>query len=196
MKRYRLSRDFDVTKGSYGASQMWYPGSRQIKTGCGPAALANLFAWHSGLSLEKEEMTDLMLEVLRDLKGPVVHPLAFIRGARRLFSARGWDLEASYVLFLRLTAAKREATIGLIRESLAEDRPVPLLMGPNRRQSGSYRSEFHNHWVIITAMALDEETVTLEVSSWGRSFEVDLDQLAASKRLLSVLSLRPIRKTR
>lgn len=192
MKSYHLSRDFNVTHDSFGGNQMWYPEIRQVKTGCGPVALANLYAWHRGLSLDNEEMTRLMLAVLHHLKGPVIHPLSFIRGARSLFEARGFDLEASYLLLIRRTPEKRAKLLDLIRESLSEDRPLPLLMGPNRKKDEGYRRDFHTHWVLITGMDLIDDKIILEVSSWGKSFNLDLDRLADSKWFLSVLSITPL----
>ncbi len=192
-KVIRLSRDFDITKDSYGGSQMWLPLRRDVRTGCGPVALANLYAWHSGLNLSKDEMNQLTMEVLRSLNGPVIHPLPFILGARRLFTRRGFDLKATYILTLAMTKNKQQQILQLIQEALAEDRPVPLLMGPNRKKD-SYRSEFGNHWVLITGLILDSDRITLEVSSWGQAMTIDFEHLIKSKRMLAVLSLIPVKR--
>lgn len=189
---FSLSRPFAVTREGYGGNQMWYGSRRHVQTGCGPVALANLYAWHQGLSLSQGEMTRLMEAVLADLKGPVVLPQQFIWGARRFFGARGYALETDYVLSLRLNAPCRQRMIRLLADSLTDDRPPVLLLGPNR-SNADYRLDFSNHWVAVTGLRLEDGHALLQVSSWGSSFSLDLDRLDASKRLLAAVSLKPIK---
>ena len=186
---YGLSRPFDVSRGSFGGSQMWYQDSFDLQTGCGPVALANLFAWFNGLALDQAEMTALQETVTRYLKGPVVAPWQFIRGARHLFRRDGFSLDPIAMTILRHSPAVKNRAKGFIAASLRSDDPAVLLMGPNR-PGAAYRTDFRNHWVVITAMTVEAGSITLTVSSWGGLFEVDLDQLIRSKLFLSLVSLR------
>lgn len=192
MARYKLRRQFDVSEGSYGGNQMWHSKPRLVKTGCGPVALTNIFAYHLGLKLTQAEMTRLQEEITEHLHGPVVMPLQFILGAKKLFKAYGFVIATeTRTCFLH----RRESyanILALIRHSITLDRPVALLTGPNRlfRQT-VYMPEFKNHWVLITDLDSDPRTGGnhVGVSSWGEHFRVDLEQLAGSKMFISVVSL-------
>ncbi|WFF73862.1 hypothetical protein [Proteiniclasticum sp. QWL-01] len=193
MRSYRLSRPFDISLESYGGSQMWFPQKYQLQTGCGPVALANLYAWYRNLRLNQSDMTRLQELITRFLSGPVVLPQQFIRGARRLFERSGFHLDPIRQTLFRHSPKGRERVLRLIISSLETDHPLPLLMGPNR-PGAVYRRDFKNHWVLITGLDLEAERAVLHVSSWGSPFEVDLDQLIQSKLFISVLSLRVSRQ--
>lgn len=188
-QHFQLSRPFDVSTAGYGGNQMWFQKQHQLQTGCGPVALTNLFAWFHGMSLSREDMEALQDVTTRYLKGPVVHPRQFIFGARRLFRRDGFHLDPIHMTVFRSTPDNQDRLRRFIAVSLQSDDPVALLMGPNLPGS-TYRRDFKNHWVLITAMEISKGTVTLTVSSWGTPYTVDLDQLTRSKLFLSLVSLR------
>lgn len=187
---YALPRPFDVVRESYGSSQMWHASRRRVKTGCGPAALANLFAWHKGLSLSRAEMLDLQEKVWDHLKGPVISWRQFLRGARRLFAADGRRLVFGHLTLFGNSPKDRKKGVEFIADALRQGRPPALLMGPQRPGS-DYRRDFRTHWVLITALEINGSRATLTVSSWGGKFEVDLERLALSKLFLSLIWLEP-----
>lgn len=190
MKRsWSLSRPFDVSKVSYGGNQMWYEKKFQLQTGCGPVALANLFAWSNGMTLDQREMLALQEAVSRYLRGPVVIPWQFIRGARHLFQRDGFQLDPITMTLARHTREGRERAIGFIAAALSADDPPVMLMGPNR-PGATYRRDFKNHWVMITELRVHPDHAELTVSSWGQSFTVDLDRLIRSKLFISLVALR------
>lgn len=192
---YKLSRPFDVSVDSYGGNQMWFKNKYMLKTGCGPVALANLFAWSRGMSLSKDDFEALQNITTKYLKGPVVLPQQFILGARRLFHQDGYHVNPLHLTLLKTKPNTLNQALDFIAHSLESDEPVALLIGPNRSKT-SYRRDFSNHWVLITAMTLskDQEKVCLTVSSWGTVYQLDLKALLDSKLFLSLVSLR-IQKT-
>lgn len=190
--RYELPRPFDIVHGSCGGSQMWHTLPRRIRTGCGPTALANLYAWHNGSVLSRQEMMDLQETVWTHLKGPVISPGQFLRGAKRLFQAHGQTITADRLTLLSNKAQARQRAIRFIADALAKGSPPALLLGPQRPGS-DYRRDVRNHWVIVTSMETNGKDAVLQVSSWGSLLELDLASLLSSKLFLSLLKLIPAR---
>ena len=188
---YTLSQPFDVSLDSYGGNQMWFKNKYMLKTGCGPVALANLYAWFKGLSLSKDDFEALQNVTTKYLKGPVVLPQQFILGARRLFGQDGYHLNPIHLTLLQANPKTWNQALAFIAHSLESDDPVALLIGPNRPKT-SYHRDFSNHWVLITAMTLskDKSEARLTVSSWGAVYHLDLKALLDSKFFLSLVSLR------
>lgn len=188
---YKLSHPFEVSLGSYGGNQMWFKNKYMLKTGCGPVALTNLYAWFKGLSLSRDDFEGLQNLTSKYLKGPVVMPQQFILGARRLFRQESYQLNPIHLTLLQTNPKTWNQGLAFIATSLESDNPVALLIGPNRPKA-SYHRDFSNHWVLITAMTLskDKDEVRLTVSSWGAVYHLDLKALLDSKFFLSLVSLR------
>ena len=192
MKRiFKLSQPFDISMDSYGGNQMWFKNKYMLKTGCGPVALTNLYAWVKGLSLSKDDFEALQNVTSKYLKGPVMFPQHFILGARQLFHQNGYFINPIHLTLLKFNHKTWIQTLAFIALSLESDNPVALLIGPNRPNT-HYHRDFSNHWVLITAMTLSKDTkeTRLTVSSWGAVYHLDLKVLLDSKFFLSLVSLR------
>lgn len=196
MVRYKLKREFDISPDSYGGNQMWHSKKIHMKTGCGPVALSNIFAYHMGLKLNRPKLLELQEEILRYLRGPVVFPQQFISGARKLFKAHGFGVASRSITLFGIKSSKYREMIEMVKTSIDLDRPVALLTGPNKPFSGEvYRPDFKNHWVLITDMEYypESEKYIVHVSSWGECFEINLEKLVNSKIFVSVISIRVIK---
>lgn len=194
-RTFRLSRPLDVVEGHYGGNQEWFRRRYDYKTGCGPVALANAYAWLSRQALSPEAMTDLQEQVVKYLRGPVPLPGQFARGAHRFFRSRGLDLKTEELTVFGASLLSRKRLMLFIAQALTADQPPVLLLGPNRPGSGSagegvYRKDFSNHWVLITEMTIDGEDAVLKVSSWGSPFDLELGRLLRSKLVVSCLALK------
>lgn len=193
-KQFRLNKPFDVVKDAFGGSQMWFKSHYDIQTGCGPVALTNAFAWFTGQSLSQPDMIALQEKVQNYLKGPVLLPQKFSAGARKLFQSEGYDLATTSLTVVRSGSVQRKELILFIADSLADNRPVALLLGPNRpnfpRQAEVYRKDFSTHWVLITGLDVEGDDAILFVSSWGNEFQLELSRLLVSKLFVSCVSLK------
>lgn len=197
MVKYKLKREFDISPESYGGNQMWHSKKIHVKTGCGPVALSNLFAYHMGLKLDRIELVNLQEEILHYLRGPVIFPGQLIRGARKLFKTYELDISSRSVTLFSINSSKYTVLIELIKSSLDLDWPVALLTGPNKPfQGGVYRPDFKNHWVLITDMEYFQESREhiIHVSSWGECFELNLEKLIKSKIFVSVVSIKVLKE--
>ena len=193
-KQFRLNRRFDVVKDMFGGSQMWFKSPYNVQTGCGPVALTNAFAWFMGLSLSQTDMLALQEKVQYYLKGPVLIPQKFIKGARKLFKSEGFDLTTRQLTLYRSGSVQRKELILFIAHSLEENRPLALLLGPNQpsldRSAEVYRKDFSTHWVLITGMDVENDDAVIYVSSWATEFQLELWLLLQSKVFVSCVSMK------
>lgn len=190
MVYYALRTPFAMVRGAYGGSQMWHQDKRLVQTGCGPVALANIFAFYRFLNLSVKEMTDLQVKVTDYLKGPVFTPWQFISGTRKLFGKYGIGLDADVIFSFSSERFSYIRAVELIKRELLENRPVMILTGPDRPFKKTFAHDFRNHWVTVTALTVTEkETVT--VSSWGTQYQLDLKRLLDSKIFMAVIAIRP-----
>lgn len=182
-----LSRPFTMVENHYGGSQMWYETDRKIKTGCGPVALANLVAYESGQTYSQKEMLALQNKVWSTLKGPVVSPLLFLRAMKKELKNSNTNFSTKLITLRGVHGQKPAQALQFIAQSLAHSHPVPALFGPNAQGKESYKSDFHNHWVLVTGLKEKDDLPILTVSSWGNAYDLDFYALLESKWFVSFI---------
>lgn len=188
--KVELNRPFAVYRDGYGGNQMWFVNQRSRNTGCGSIALANLWAYHRGLSLSREDFLDLQKEANQALPGPVVAGVQFLRGLNKFLKGKKVAYDAK-VYNLGIGSGRTPSDLlKIMAKSLAQDRPLPLLLGPNRRGKQSYMNSFANHWVLVTGLFEKEDSPYLKVSSWGQAYDLDFFELVQSKLFLSLVDVR------
>ena len=198
-KSFRLVQEFDIVDDYFGGDQMWFKSQYDVKTGCGPVALANTYAWFTQKPLSLADMKQLQEETLSYLQGPVLTPGKYIRGARKLFQSKGQKIESDSIIILGSGSVKRKEMTLFISKSLEDNRPVTLLLGPNNPRQELpheeiYRKDFSSHWVLVTGLDVTGDDAVLYVSSWGKEFTLELSRLMKSKLILSCVSIKPLGK--
>lgn len=108
-------------------------------------------------------------------------PFCFARGVKRYARSRGICLKDRRISSRR----SMEELTGFIRESLERDCPVAMLIGRKPRYERELverpdgfkwmQTHFSMHWVVITMLTNQSETVMVKVSTWGGYSWLDLD---------------------
>ncbi|PKK39015.1 hypothetical protein ABB02_01629 [Clostridiaceae bacterium JG1575] len=194
MKHTALPRPFECAAPYFGGDQSWFSKKRDVATGCGPVALTNLLVYALGKPFSREAFQALQEETLAHLRGPVLSPLSFCRGARSLFRAHGLSI-GSETLWCFGPNIQSQKVRAFVRECLSAGHPVALLLGPNRSRR-AHRRDFSNHWVLITDLWEEEETFTLGMSSWGAFHKEPGEALLSGKWFAAFTVLLPLKTQR
>lgn len=194
-----------------GGNQAWFEWKGQESRShvarqgaCGTVALANIAAYlagkdpaYKGLYPYPDYSKASFLAHMEDLYGYVapyhigrfplgVWPIGRLAaGMERFARDRGVTLHAAR----RDWFFSRRNVLRYVTEGLESDCPVAMLVGTHRLRQvevaypgrGSCKEDIGLHWVTVTGLETDGETVRFEVSTWGGRAVLNLDEYMKEK---------------
>lgn len=193
----------------YGGDQEWFGFTVGMLGGCGTVAAANIVAYMTGDKMDKTEYVLLMNDMYHYVKP---HKIPFLPKNRKPWRGFGWTIGVWPSIHLiwgmqryakthrmklrpvRISCKRtKEELVEYIREGLAKDCPIAMLIGWNyhldRKEvcrpdgSGWNQTNMSNHWVTITQMRTEPGgKVRLKVSTWGGWTYLDLEEWLAWRR--------------
>ena len=156
-----------------GGSQDWYEDRWYRMSGCGPVAASNMIWYKSGTKSGMDNYLELMNEMFTFVtpgRYGVNTSAIFTEGILR-YGAKNALQFVPQVLEIPFAQCKRpniEFVLAFLASALLNDSPIAFLNLSN----GVLDNLDNWHWVTI--MALDTETMLVEICDYGEKLEIDM----------------------
>lgn len=174
---------------SFGGNQCWFPTKWQRDSGCGPTAAATILSYigrrqkcisicpsivDGTKPIDQDDMADFMNTLWNYVTPSTigVHLTSiFTGGVKKFLGGLGYDVEFRELLFSR-NIEKRctvDEAVAFIRSAMENDVPIAFLNYSN----GALDNISSWHWVSITALDLDGNSVCVTISDEGEKKVID-----------------------
>lgn len=178
-----LKKDlYEIFPGIYGGNQ--HIGNKLLSVfGCGAVSLATFDSYIKSKPLTKDELISKQKKIFnRYLQGPIsayrfklgVH-LYYCR-----FKKEDLIVKVRYNFFKSIDSINK--TLRLIKTSIDNDIPVPLIIGLKTRNK--YKNNLKSHWVTITGYARNGN---LLVSNNGRMEFINIKSLIENRLFIATI---------